>query len=210
MSSDGLTYTLKLRPNVKFHDGTPFTADAVKFTYDRLLDPNHPFADTGPFPFAPGYYGSIASTSVVDPMTVQFKLKHPDAGLLHSFTLNTGRIVSPEAVKKYRKDFAQHPVGTGPFKFVSWEHNVKITLERSPDYWDGPALLNQMVFRPLPDEQSRITEFLSGGVDMIIDVPPDNIAQVKGSGNATFLEAPGPHVWWVTLNTKKPPFDNKL
>src|SRR5207248_1771592 len=133
MSPDGLVYTLKLRPGVKFHDGTDFTADAVKFTYDRLLDPNHPFADTGPFPFAPGYFGSIAETTVVDPLTVQFRLKRQDAGLLDAFTLNTGRIVSPQAVMTSRKDFAQNPVGTGPFKFVAWDHNVRITLEANPN-----------------------------------------------------------------------------
>src|SRR4051794_12803704 len=89
ISPDLMTYTFKLRPAVKFHDGTDFTADAVKFTYDRLLDPNHAYADTGPFPFAGGYYGSIANTTVVDPLTVQFTLKKPDASLINAFTLNT-------------------------------------------------------------------------------------------------------------------------
>jgi peptide/nickel transport system substrate-binding protein len=210
ISPDGMLYTFKLRDGVTFHDGTPFDANAVKFTYDRLLDPNSPYADTGPFPFAAGYYGSIAETRVVDPSTVQFRLKSQDAGLLAAFTLNTGRIVSPTAVQTLRKDFAQNPVGTGPFKFVSWEHDVKITLAQNPNYWDGAAQLQQIVFRPLPDEQTRITEFLSGGVDLIIDVPPDNISQVQASNDAVFLQQPGPHVWWVTLNTKKPPFDNPL
>jgi peptide/nickel transport system substrate-binding protein len=210
ISGDLTQYTFKLRPGVKFHDGTDFNADAVKFTYDRLLDPNHPYADTGPFPFAPGYYGSIAETNVIDPLTVQFKLNRQDASLINAFTLNTGRIVSPEAVKTQRKNFSQNPVGTGPFKFISWDHNVRITLTANPDYWDGAPALSQLIFRPLVDEQTRITEFLSGGVDVIFDVPPDNIEQVKGTPTAVFLEQPGPHVWWVTLNTKKPPFDNVL
>ena len=210
ISGDLMQYTFKLRPGVKFHDGSDFNADAVKFTYDRLLDPNHPFADTGPFPFAPGYYGSIAETIVVDPLTVQFRLNRQDASLINAFTLNTGRIVSPTAVKAQRKNFSQNPVGTGPFKFVSWDHNVRITLTANPDYWDGAPALSQLIFRPLVDEQTRITEFLSGGVDVIFDVPPDNITQVKTTPSAVFLEQPGPHVWWVTLNTKKPPFDNVL
>ncbi|TME28885.1 MAG: ABC transporter substrate-binding protein [Chloroflexi bacterium] len=196
ISSDLMLYTFKLRPGVKFHDGTDFSADAVKFTYDRLLDPNGPYADTGPFPFAPGYYGSIAETIVVDPLTVQFRLNRQDASLINAFTLNTGRIVSPQAVKTSRKNFAQNPVGTGPFKFVSWDHNVRITLTANPDYWDGAPALSQLI--------------LSGGVDVIFDVPPDNIGQVKGNPDAVFLEQPGPHVWWVTLNVQKPPFDNVL
>jgi peptide/nickel transport system substrate-binding protein len=210
LSPDGMTYTFKLRPGVKFHDGTEFNAAAVKFTYDRLLDANHPYADTGPFPFAPGYYGSIAETVVVDPLTVQFKLKKQDSALINAFTLNTGRIVSPQAVMTSRKDFAQNPVGTGPFKFVGWDHNVRISLAANPDYWDGAPALSQMIFRPLVDEQTRITEFLSGGVDVIFDVPPDNIDQVKGITSAVFAEQPGPHVWWVTLNATRPPFDNPL
>jgi peptide/nickel transport system substrate-binding protein len=210
VSPDLQTYTFKLRPGVKFHDGTDFNADAVKFTYDRLLDPNHPYADTGPFPFAAGYYGSIAQTTVLDPQTVQFHLKRPDSALINAFTLNTGRIVSPQAVMTSRKNFAQNPVGTGPFKFVGWDHDVRISLTANSDYWDGAPALSQLVFRPLADEQTRITEFLSGGVDVIFDVPPDNIDQVQSLPNASFVAQPGPHVWWVTLNTQKPPFDNLL
>jgi peptide/nickel transport system substrate-binding protein len=210
VSADLMTYTFKLRPGVKFHDGTDFNADSVKFTYDRLLDPNHPYADTGPFPFAAGYYGSIAQTTVIDPQTVQFHLKRPDSALINAFTLNTGRIVSPQAVMTSRKNFAQNPVGTGPFKFVGWDHDVRISLTANVDYWDGAPALSQLVFRPLADEQTRITEFLSGGVDVIFDVPPDNIDQVQSLPNASFVAQPGPHVWWVTLNTKKPPFDNLL
>jgi peptide/nickel transport system substrate-binding protein len=210
MSPDGMAYTFKLRPGVKFHDGTDFDANAVKFTYDRLLDPNNAYADTGPFPFAAGYYGSIAETVVVDPMTVRFNLKKQDSALINAFTLNTGRIVSPRAVMISRKDYFQNPVGTGPFKFVGWDHNVRISLTANPDYWDGAPALSQLIFRPLADEQTRITEFLSGGVDVIFDVPPDNIDQVQNTPSAVFAQQPGPHVWWVTLNTTRPPFDNVL
>jgi peptide/nickel transport system substrate-binding protein len=210
ISPDLMTYTFKLRQGVRFHDGTDFNADAVKFTYDRLLDPNHPYADTGPFPFAAGYYGSIGQTNVLDPYTVQFQLKRPDSSLIDAFTLNTGRIVSPSAVQASRKGFAQNPVGTGPFKFVQWDHDIRIVLSANADYWDGAPALSELVFRPLVDEQTRITEFLSGGVDLIFDVPPDNIDQVRNSSGAVFLAQPGPHVWWITLNTQRPPFDNVM
>ena len=86
--ADGTKWIFTLRPNVKFHDGTDFNADAVKFTYDRLLDPNSPYADTGPFPFASGYYGSIAETIVVDPLTVQFRLKRQDSAIVNAFGLS--------------------------------------------------------------------------------------------------------------------------
>jgi peptide/nickel transport system substrate-binding protein len=208
MSPDGLVYTFTLRKNVTFHDGTPFDADAVKFTYDRLLDPKHPFAETGPFPFASFYYGAIKEVTVVDPSTVRFTLKQPFSPLLNNLTLNTGRIVSPAAVKKWGKEFPSHPVGTGPFKFVSWDKNVRIVLEANPGYWGGRPKLDGLVFRPLVEEQTRVTELLSGGVDFIVDVPPDNVAQVRKDPKLVYYEQPGPHIWWVTLNTEKKPFND--
>src|SRR5262249_28187266 len=206
MSPDGLTYTFTLRRGVKFHDGTPFDAEAVKFTYDRLLDPKHPFADTGPFPFASFYYGAIKEVTVVDPGTVRMTLKQPFSPLLNNLTLNTGRIVSPAAVKKWGKEFASHPVGTGPFKFASWDKNVRIILDANPGCWAGAPRLERLIFRPLVEEQTRVTELLSGGVDFIVDVPPDNVEQVKKDPRLAFYSQPGPHIWWVTLNVQKKPF----
>lgn len=207
-SPDGLTYTFSLRRGVKFHDGTPFNAEAVKFTYDRLLDPKHPYADTGPFPFAGFYYGAIKQVTVVEPYVVRFTLKKPFSPLLNNLTLNTGRIVSPAAVKKWGKEFAGHPVGTGPFRFVGWQKNVRIVLEANPGYWGGAPKLNRLIFRPLVEEQTRVTELLSGGVDFIVDVPPDNVDQVKKDARFEFYEQPGPHIWWVTLNIQMKPFDD--
>ena len=208
ISPDGLTYTFTLRKGVKFHDGTPFDAEAVKFTYDRLLDPKHPFADTGPFPFASFYYGAIKEVAAVDPGTVRFTLKQPFSPLLNNLTLNTGRIVSPAAVKKWGKEFASHPVGTGPFKFASWDKNVRIVLDANSGYWGGAPKLDRLVFRPLVEEQTRVTELLSGGVDFIVDVPPDNVEQVKKDARLVFYSQPGPHIWWVTLNVQKKPFSD--
>ena len=209
VSPDGLTYTFTLRQGVKFHDGTAFNAAAVKFNFDRMLDPKNEYADTGPFPFGGFYYGSIKETKVVDDSTVQLILSQPYSPLLNSLTLNQGRIVSPDAVKKYRKDFAQHPTGTGPFVFSEWQHGVRVVVTRNDSYWGGAPLLDKIVFRPIPDEQTRYTELKSGNADAIVDVPPDNVAQVKSDSKLTYIEQPGPHIWWVTLNMQKPPF-NKL
>ncbi len=208
ISPDELSYTFKLRKGVAYHDGTPFDAAAVKFTYDRLLDPQHPYHNTGPFPFAAFYYGAIKETQVVDPYTVRFVLKQRFSPLLDNLTLNTGRIVSPAAVKKWGKEFASHPVGTGAFKFVSWEKSVRIVLEKNPAYWGGVPKLDRLVFRPLTEEQTRVTELLSGGVDFIVDVPPDNLAQLKNDSRFQVYDQPGPHIWWVTLNTRKKPFND--
>src|SRR5438876_320673 len=94
------------------------------------------------------------------------------------------------------------------FKLVSWEKNVRIVLDANPGYWDGRPRLDRLIFRPLPEEQTRVTELLSGGVDFIVDVPPDNIDQVRKDARFVFYQQPGPHVWWVTLNVNKKPFSD--
>jgi peptide/nickel transport system substrate-binding protein len=208
VSEDGLTYDFKLREGVTFHDGTPFNADAVKFAFDRMLDPEHPYHDTGPFPFASFYFGAIDTIEVVDELNARFNLKQPYAPLLNTLAVACGFIPSPEAVMAMGKDFSQSPVGTGPFKFVSWEHNQRVTLEGNPDYFEGAPALANLVFRPIVEEQTRFTELLSGGVNFIVDVPPDNIAQLKEDPTFTFMEQPGPHIWWVTINTQMAPFDD--
>jgi peptide/nickel transport system substrate-binding protein len=208
ISEDGKTYTFKLRQGVNFHDGTPFTADAVKFAFDRMLDPEHPYHETGPFPFASFYFGAIDETEVVDASTVRMHLKDPYAPLLNTLAVACGFIPSPEAVKAHGKDYSQNPVGTGPFKFVSWEHNQRVTLEANPDYLEGAPKLQNLVFRPIVEEQTRLTELLSGGVNFIVDVPPDNIEQLKADPTFQFVEQPGPHIWWATINTQIKPLDN--
>ena len=206
-AADGLSYTFELRKGVKFHDGSAFNAAAVKFNFDRMLDPKNQYANTGPFPFAGFYYGSIKETKVVDDSTVQFIMSQKYSPLLNSLTLNQGRIVSPDAVKKSGKDYGLNPVGTGPFKFSEWKQGVRVVVTRNDDYWDGAPLLDKIVFRPIPDEQTRYTELKSGNADAIVDVPPDNVSQVKADSKFKFIEQPGPHIWWVTLNMEKAPFD---
>ena len=111
------TYTFHLRKGVKFHDGTPFNAEAVKFNFDRMLDKQNPYYDTGPFPLA-FLFSSIEETEVTDADDRDSsRSSEPYAPLLSNLACPTGLIVSPAAVKKYGKDFGRHPVGTGPFKF---------------------------------------------------------------------------------------------
>ena len=143
-----------------------------------MLDPENPYRGTGPS-FGTFYFGAIDEIEVVDDLTAIMHLKQPYAPLLNTLAVACGFIPSPTAVMALGKDYGQSPVGTGPFKFVSWEHNQRVTLEGNPDYFDGAPLLQNLVFRPIVEEQTRLTELLSGGVNFIVDVPPDNIAQLK-------------------------------
>ncbi|MEP0323757.1 ABC transporter substrate-binding protein [Bauldia litoralis] len=208
ISDDALTYTFHLRDGVKFHDGTPLNADAVKFTFDRMLDENHPFHDTGPFPLA-FFFSSIDTVTAVDDATVEFKLKEPYAPFLSNLAYPTGLIVSPAAVKEHGADFGRNPSGTGPFKFENWDSNTAVVITRNDDYWDGAPPLEAVVYRPITDANTRVAEMLSGGIDLMVEVPPDNLAQFRDDASFDVYEQAGPHLWFLILNAKEGPFADK-
>ena len=208
ISADGLVYTFALRDGVKFHDGADFNSDAVKFNFDRMLDEKSPYHDTGPFPLA-FFFSAIKEVKALDPLTVEFDLKEPYAPFLSNLAYPTGLIVSPDAIKKYGKDIGRHPSGTGAFVFKAWESNSKVVLERNPAYWGGPAKLDAVVFRPITDANTRVAEMLSGGVDLMVEVPPDALAQFKDGARYQIYQQAGPHLWFLILNAKEPPFNDK-
>jgi len=210
ISKDGLTYTFDLRTGVKFQDGTPFNAQAVKFNFDRMLDKSNPYhKSTGPFPLA-FFFSSIKDTKVIDDHTVQFTLNAPYAPLLSNLAYPTGLLVSPAAVEKYGKDFGRHPVGTGPYEFVNWVSNQKVTLKRNPDYFKGMPGLSEIIFRPITDANTRVNEMLSGGLDLMVEVPPDSLKLFENkTNNYKIYQQTGPHTWFLILNMKSAPFDNR-
>ncbi|WP_404404636.1 ABC transporter substrate-binding protein [Pelagibacterium halotolerans] len=209
ISEDGLTYTFTLREGVTFHDGTPFNAEAVKFNFDRMLDENHPYYDTGPFPLSFNF-SAVDSVNVIDEHTVEFVLSEPYAPFLSNLAYPTGLIVSPTAVAEQGDDYGRNPVGTGPYKFVEWQSNTRVVAEANPDYWDGAPELEAVVFRPITDANTRVAEMLSGGIDVMVEVPPDNVGQFESDPAFEVYEQAGPHVWYVMLNAQNGPFTDKL
>jgi peptide/nickel transport system substrate-binding protein len=205
VSDDGLTYTFTLRDDVTFHDGTPFNAEAVKFNFDRMLDEEHPYYDTGPFPLS-FFFADIAETTVVDEYTVEFTLNQPFAPFMSNLAGTTGVIVSPSAVAEHGDNFGRNPVGTGSFKFEEWASNTRVVVSRNDDYWGDPAGLEAVVFRPITDANTRVAEMLSGGIDVMVEVPPDNVSMFEADAAFTVHDAVGPHVWYVMLNMKEGPF----
>ncbi len=208
-SDDGTVYTFKLRQGVTFQDGTPFNAGAVKFNFDRMLVKGAPGSDTGPFPLAKQFFGDVQKVTVVDPHTVKFTLKKPSPSFLRNLAYPTGLIVSPTAVKKYGKDFGRHPVGTGAFAFKSWTPNQSVVLTANKDYWNGAPKTSTVVFRPLTDASARIAALRSGDVNLIVSVPATNYAQLKADPNVKVVANPSPNVWFLILNCKRPPFNDK-
>jgi peptide/nickel transport system substrate-binding protein len=208
ISEDGTEYTFTLREGVSFHDGTPFDAEAVKFNFDRMLNEDHPYHDTGPFPLA-FFFSSVQTVEAVDDLTVTFTLDAPFAPFLSNLAYPTGLIVSPAAVEANGADFGRNPSGTGPFAFVEWRSNEAVVVEANPDYWDGAPELEAVVFRPITDASTRTAEMLSGGIDLMVEVPPVSLSEFQDEAYQIYEQA-GPHVWFLILNTREGPFADKL
>lgn len=193
----------KLRQNVKFHDGTPFNAAAVKFTIDRAFNekPGARWASlAGPF----------AGAEVVDDHTVDISTKEPYGPALRSIAMAYMGIVSPAAVKKFDKDYGRNPVGTGPFKFVEWRTNTSITIVRNEAYWGDKAPLERVVFRVVPEEGARMISLRTGEADMVLIPSAAELPAIKREGRANVHEVVGGRILSLGFNLGKPPMDNVL
>lgn len=157
ISPDAKTVTFKLQQGVTFQDGTPFNAEAVKYNFDRMeFDPKFPSVRRSEL-------GPMTGVTVVDPYTVQIALERPYSPLLYVLTDRAGMMVSPAAAQKEGLDYAQHPVGTGPFSFVERLPQDHITLRRNPTYWaKGLPYLDQIVYREITDDSARVANLKVG------------------------------------------------
>jgi peptide/nickel transport system substrate-binding protein len=209
ISKDGLQYTFKLRSGIKFHDGTPLTAEAVKFSIERQINPEHPAHKLGKYPFANFFFGNVKAVEALSDERVAFLLKEPRASFLAILTAGAASIVSPTAVMKTGPDYPLQPVGTGPFKFASWDRGQRVVLEKNPAYWKFPVKVDRVIYRPIVEDQARLTELLTGSLDVIVGVPPDFVGQLESGGKASVLKQVGAHVWYLGINNQKKPFDDK-
>lgn len=209
VSPDGLAWTFKLRRNVRFHDGTPLDAAAVKFTFDRVIDPAHPHAKSGKWSFVVGYLSSVKSLEVVDPLTVRLHLKYPTSSLLALLALPNCAIVSPTAFTKAPADFNAQPVGSGRYRFESWERGSRLVLKRNDDYRGTKGKPQRLVYRGIPEANARVTELLTGGVDLILPIPPDFVARLEGNRQVAVHKKTGLTIWYAGFNVQKKPFSDK-
>lgn len=207
ISDDGTVYTFSLRDDVTFHDGSEFNADAVVFNFKRMLNEEHPYHDTGPFPLA-FFFDAIESVEATGEHEVTFQLEEPYAPFLSNLAYPTGLIVSPATIEEHGEEVARNPSGTGPFRFEEWQSNSRVVVTRNEDYWDGAPSLEAVVFRPITDANTRVAEMLSGGIDLMVEVPPDNIAALASDDAFEVYEQAGPHLWFLILNTREGPFQD--
>jgi peptide/nickel transport system substrate-binding protein len=190
-SADGKTVTIKLRPNVKFQDGEPFNADAVKFTLERGLtkDDSKRKAELS----------QIDKVEVVDPLTVKLLLKAPFSPLIAQLTDRAGMMVSPKAVKEAGDKFVNKPICAGPFRFAERVVQDHITLERFADYWDKDRIhVDRITYRPIPDSTVRLANLRAGALDVIERLLPTDIAEVKSDPKLKLL-LPTPPIAYTGL-----------
>jgi peptide/nickel transport system substrate-binding protein len=208
VSSDGTIWTFELRPNVQFHDGTPLDADAVVFSFERQLLPDHPAHDED-FIWARAYH-NIRRVTAVSPLRVQFEIDRPYAPLLANLAMGPAAIVSPTAVRRWGAQFGRHPVGTGPYRLVEWIAGDRITLERNAHYWDGPARTRYLVLLALPDARQRLQALESGAADVIQQLAPEDLPLVRLHPDLRLAMAPAALVSYLALNTQRRPLNDPL
>jgi peptide/nickel transport system substrate-binding protein len=205
-SDDFKTWTFKLRPGVKFQDGTPFNAEAVKENFDRQKDP----ANKCRCAF---YISYIHDVQAPDELTVVYNLNDPSVNLpaLQSLQNSNGVVQSPTAWKTKGEDYNRNPVGTGPYILKSWAAGDRMVLEKNPDYWNkGHPYLDRIILKPLPDAQSRFASLQSGEADIIWDdeYDADAIQKAQKDPKLTVHTYAGSGAQVYAFNTKVAPFDD--
>jgi peptide/nickel transport system substrate-binding protein len=205
-SDDYKTWTFKLRPGVKFHDGTPFNAEAVKANFDRQKDP----ANKCRCAF---YIAAIHDVQAPDELTLVYNLNDPSVNLPAILTIpnSNNAVQSPTAWKSKGEDYNRNPVGTGPYILKSWTAGDRLVLEKNPDYWNkGKPYLDRIVLRPLPDAQSRFASLQSGEADIVWDdeYDADNIQRAQKDSKMTVHTYVGSGAAVYAFNTKLAPFDD--
>ncbi len=211
VSPDGRSYTFQLRPGVTFQDGTPFTADAVKATLDHVVDPKTKSLN------AAALLSAYQSATPLGADSVRVDLKQPDAAFLEALgTSNLGI----QSLASLAAGPCQHPVGTGPFSFVSWTPNKDLSLKRNAAYqWSppgtahsGPAYLDGIQYQFVSDDAARYGALTSGQLDVIENFPAADVKALKAAGTAQFFKTNSPgQVYGLRLNTSSGPFaDEKV
>lgn len=218
ISDDGMLFTFKLRPGVKFHNGREMTAEDVKYSLDRVTNPATQSPGAGFFGSIKGYdamAGGSATTlegvTVVDPLTVEIALSRPDATFLHVMALNFASVVPKEAVEAAGDDFGKQPVGTGAFKLEEWTLGQRLVFAKNADYWRaGVPYLDTVTFEVGQEPIVALLRLQNGEVDVPGDgIPPAKFTEVMGNPEeaARVVEGGQLQTGYITLNVTTPPFD---
>lgn len=227
VSEDGLTWTFKLRPGVKFHDGTDFDAAAAVWNFNRWFDKENP-AHQGDFEYwssmFQGFKGDVddagkpasvfASAEAVDPQTLKLTLNRPNAPLLQTLAMSNFAFASPAAVEKAGEKYGTPDgdpiaVGTGPYMLGEWKPGEQISLTRNDKYWGDAPPTATIVLRVIPDGSQRFLSLQKGEIDGMSQVNPEDIATATGDANLQLVMEPANNVGYLGFNQAKKPWNNK-
>lgn len=199
-NDDATAYTFELREGVTFHDGTPFNAQAVKDYYDWVMDESSIAAR------ARGQLSAMAGVEVVDEYTVRIDLEAPNGAFIFLLATSNARIASPASVAEFGSELTRHPVGTGPFRFVSWNEGQNVIVERFEGYWGEPAKVGRLEFVVVTNAATRVAMLQSGEIHYVDGLPPQLVQTIEAATNLEVLSAPTNFLRILQLNTSKEPF----
>jgi oligopeptide transport system substrate-binding protein len=219
ISADGMKYTFTLRSGVMFHNGRELTADDVKYSIERAVNPKTQSPGAGFFGMIKGFdevsagkATTMSGIEVVDPTTVVFNLSRPDATFLHVMAINFASIVPKEEAEKYGEDFGKNPVGSGAFVFTKWDLGQQLVISKNPDYFEaGIPKVDEIKFEVGVDPAVALARLKSGEVDILGDsIPAANyVAESEDSKNkGLIIEGGQLHTGYVTLNVKTKPLND--
>ncbi|MFJ5440488.1 glutathione ABC transporter substrate-binding protein GsiB [Pectobacterium sp. CHL-2024] len=202
VSPDGLTYTVKLHPGVKFHDGTAFNAAAVKVNLDRASNPDNRLKRYNLFKM-------IEKTEAVDDLTVKITLKTPFSAFVNNLAHPAAVMVSPAALKQYGKDIGFHPVGTGPYRFVTWNQTDFVKVEKFNGYWKaGLPKLDSITWRPVVDNNTRAALLQTGEAQFAYPIPFEQAKVLEKNDKLALVASPSILHRYISMNVTQKPFDN--
>jgi peptide/nickel transport system substrate-binding protein len=201
---------MRLRSDVRWHDGRPVTAADVQFTFDRAKEP----ATASPL-LASAFLTEVAAAELLDSLTIRFRFARPHAQALEDFfwaPMPRHLLESIPPAELRNAPFNRQPVGNGPFRFVEWRANEMLVLAPNPDYpaaLGGPPAAARLVFRIIPEASTRSTDLVTGGIHVNIDVTPDDIPNIEARpGEATLHAFPGRTVYYLGWNNARAPFND--
>jgi ABC-type transport system substrate-binding protein len=196
-SADATSFKLTLRGGVKFSDSTPYDAAAVVKNFQRIMDPKNRCR-------CASEVATVDTVEATGPLEVTIRTKSPSAHFPATLADIAGMVVSPTATEKYGADFGNYGVGAGAFKLKEWRRGDRIVLERNADYWRNPVNLDEVVLRPMPDQQTRYASLMAGNLDIIMNAAPRDVLEAQKQNAFQVLNPGSLGTLFVQLNLAAP------